>query len=187
MKEEIAEYWCKKFFHQDDPEGRHYYSITIFFGKLFEKLPYDICCDERFSNMFINDVSQYFTDFEQAYLLWDQIDLIYLYKYVVKTNANKQYVSKILEKFSIKDIDEYWPCTTIENIISQFPNEIENDDDKLREWCILILNENPKVIDDFKSGNKNSINRLIGNVMKLSKGKAAANKVKEILIEEISK
>jgi len=44
-----------------------------------------------------------------------------------------------------------------------------------------ILKENPKAMEDYKKGEKNSINFLIGQVMKESQKRADYKKAKEIL------
>ena len=55
----------------------------------------------------------------------------------------------------------------------------EKDIDKI---ATKVIKENPKAVSDFKSGKKESLNFLIGQVMKLSEKRADFKKAREILI-----
>ena len=52
---------------------------------------------------------------------------------------------------------------------------------ELRELAEQAIKENPKAVEDYKSGKENALQVLIGGVMRLSKGKAEAGLVLEIL------
>ena len=57
----------------------------------------------------------------------------------------------------------------------------------MEKFCKEAIAENPKAIDDFKKGNEKSINFLVGQVMKESKGKANPEKAEKILKEAFEK
>ncbi|WWC90442.1 aspartyl/glutamyl-tRNA(Asn/Gln) amidotransferase, B subunit [Kwoniella dendrophila CBS 6074] len=81
----------------------------------------------------------------------------------------------------------------IEDILSMLGIEItegkhsssssSEDDTIIKELCEKAIRNQPKSVSDYKKGNEKVIMRLIGEVMKLSKGTANATKVKEELIE----
>ena len=48
-----------------------------------------------------------------------------------------------------------------------------------------VIKENPKSVNDFLSGKENAIMFLVGQTMKLSKGKANPKLVKEIIIRRL--
>jgi aspartyl-tRNA(Asn)/glutamyl-tRNA(Gln) amidotransferase subunit B len=56
-----------------------------------------------------------------------------------------------------------------------------SDDSELEKIIKEIVNKNPKAVEDYKSGNKNSIQFLAGQVMKETRGTAKPETVHEIL------
>ena len=68
-----------------------------------------------------------------------------------------------------------------EEIIEEHGLAQVSDDSELENWANIALNENPKPVDEYKSGNAASINYLMGQVMKMSKGKANPGAVMKIL------
>jgi len=59
----------------------------------------------------------------------------------------------------------------------------EDNSEELEKWCREAIDENPKPVEDFKSGNEKAINSLKGQVMKKSRGKANPSKVDALLRE----
>jgi len=59
----------------------------------------------------------------------------------------------------------------------------EDNSEELEQWCREAIDENPKPVEDFKSGNEKAINSLKGQVMKKSRGKANPSKVDALLRE----
>ena len=49
------------------------------------------------------------------------------------------------------------------------------------DFVALLQKENPKAFDDYKKGEEKSLNFLIGQVMRKSKGKANADEVKKMI------
>lgn len=58
-----------------------------------------------------------------------------------------------------------------------------NDPIVIRENIEQILNDNPKLIDEYISGNKKVYNKIVGQAMKLHNGKLNPTIVNEILTE----
>ena len=50
-----------------------------------------------------------------------------------------------------------------------------------------VLDKNCKMVEQYLAGKEKALNALVGQVMKLSKGKANAQLVKEKILEKISK
>lgn len=50
-----------------------------------------------------------------------------------------------------------------------------------------VIKENKKVVEDYLNGRKAALNRLIGEVMKRTRGRADARKVKELLLQRLGK
>ena len=59
------------------------------------------------------------------------------------------------------------------------------DDKTLVKILDAVMAENPKVVDKIKAGDVKPIDFLIGQVMKSTKGKANAKKVKELITEKL--
>ena len=61
-----------------------------------------------------------------------------------------------------------------------------SDAGALEGFCDQAIAGNPKSVEAFKAGNKAALNALVGQVMKLSKGKANPQLVSEILAHKLS-
>ncbi len=59
----------------------------------------------------------------------------------------------------------------------------ESNTDAIKELVQKIINDNPKVVADYKAGNENLLKFLMGQIMKESKGSANPAIATEILIE----
>ena len=68
-----------------------------------------------------------------------------------------------------------------EEIIEEHGLAQVSDDSELENWANIAIKENPKPAEEYKSGNAASINYLMGQVMKMSKGKANPGAVMKIL------
>jgi len=62
-----------------------------------------------------------------------------------------------------------------------------SDEGQLLVWVTEILNGNAQSIEDFKNGKDRALGFLVGQVMKLSKGKANPAMTSELLVKELSK
>ncbi|KXS40403.1 MAG: aspartyl-tRNA(Asn)/glutamyl-tRNA (Gln) amidotransferase subunit B, partial [Methanohalophilus sp. T328-1] len=50
-----------------------------------------------------------------------------------------------------------------------------------------VLKENPQALEDYFAGKEKSLNFLVGQVMKKTRGRADARSVREMMLEEIDK
>ncbi len=62
-----------------------------------------------------------------------------------------------------------------------------SDTDALREMVLQVLNGNPQAVEDFRAGRDRAVGFLVGQVMKLSKGKANPGAVNTLIKEELKK
>ncbi len=60
-----------------------------------------------------------------------------------------------------------------------------SDDLALQQWITESIKDNPKVVQDFKSGKESAAMFLVGQVMKKSQGKANPGKVKDLLLAKL--
>ena len=72
-----------------------------------------------------------------------------------------------------------------EEIISRLGLEQNSDDEYLSKLADEVIADNQRSADDFKKGKTNALGHLIGQAMKLSKGKADPQKVKEIILNKL--
>ena len=56
-----------------------------------------------------------------------------------------------------------------------------SDLSEIKKFCEEAIKENPKAVDDYKNGEANALNFLMGQVMRKSKGKVSADEVKKII------
>ena len=59
-------------------------------------------------------------------------------------------------------------------------------DSSMEAWCREVIESNPEVAGAIRAGNINVINKLVGRVMKKSRGTADALSVKRLLLEIIT-
>lgn len=93
----------------------------------------------------------------------------------ISSKQGKDILSIILE--NDKDVDIIIKENHIENI----------DNDTVRNMIVMILDNNPESIQDYKDGKDRAIKYLMGQVMKESKGKADPVSANAMLIEELNK
>ena len=60
------------------------------------------------------------------------------------------------------------------------------DEGQVKVWCQEAIDENPRPVEDFRSGNEKALNALLGQVMKKSMGKANPQIVQGLLKELLS-
>jgi aspartyl-tRNA(Asn)/glutamyl-tRNA(Gln) amidotransferase subunit B len=106
----------------------------------------------------------------------DEKQLIYLLKLIEEKKITEKTGQRIIEKLVEQPLD------VLEFVRSE-GLEAVSDDSVLRKFCLEAIAENPKAVNDFRGGEQKSLNFLVGQVMKKSKGKATPNEVNKIMIE----
>ena len=64
--------------------------------------------------------------------------------------------------------------------------EQSSDDGSLTPFVDQVLAANPEKVADYKGGREALMGFFVGQVMRASKGKANAERVKELLVEKLS-
>jgi aspartyl-tRNA(Asn)/glutamyl-tRNA(Gln) amidotransferase subunit B len=59
------------------------------------------------------------------------------------------------------------------------------DESRLDGWCEQAISAQPKAVEDFRGGREAALGRLVGEVMKLSRGQADATAVREKLTKKL--
>jgi aspartyl-tRNA(Asn)/glutamyl-tRNA(Gln) amidotransferase subunit B len=97
---------------------------------------------------------------------------------------NKTITGKIAKKISDDMIEN--PKKDPEEIIKENPNYRPlTDVSKIEALVDKVLEENPKSVEDFKNGKTKALAYLVGQIMKLTKGKASPSIVNELLRKKI--
>lgn len=92
--------------------------------------------------------------------------------------AAKQIANLIINKKP--DLTLILPANLIQNVLDQ--TNVQNiSADKLTQTLKDLIEQNPKIVSDYKTGNVNAIQVLIGKAMKDLKGTANANDIKSTL------
>ena len=73
-----------------------------------------------------------------------------------------------------------------EEIVKKYNMEVIEDTDLIISLVEEVVNENPKVIEDYHNGKTNLLDYLVGQVMKKSKGKANPLEAKNKMLERIN-
>ncbi|PIN75383.1 Asp-tRNA(Asn)/Glu-tRNA(Gln) amidotransferase GatCAB subunit B [Candidatus Woesearchaeota archaeon CG10_big_fil_rev_8_21_14_0_10_37_12] len=87
--------------------------------------------------------------------------------------ATQQVGSNIIQLLTLQDISpgDYVIETGLQQI---------SDSNELKKLCVETITEHPKAVEDYKKGEENSLQFLVGQIMRKTKGTANAQKVKEL-------
>ncbi|MDQ8203678.1 Asp-tRNA(Asn)/Glu-tRNA(Gln) amidotransferase subunit GatB [Pelagicoccus sp. SDUM812003] len=72
---------------------------------------------------------------------------------------------------------------TADQVIERKGLKPDFDEGQVRAWCQEAIDENPRPVEDFRSGNDKALNALLGPVMKKSRGKANPQLVQKLIRE----
>lgn len=115
-----------------------------------------------------------YNKFQFSDLKINEKHIIDLLKYVESKQITDPVAKKILEAVIVNpfDIQEHIKLNDLNAI---------TDNTEIERFCKQAIKENEKAIIDYKSGNEKSLNYVVGQVMKKSKGKARPDVVSELL------
>ena len=109
---------------------------------------------DRFIGLYINQIA---TNNDTGKLTRDAV--VKLFDSVQRKEINRNDIKKILEKLKTEN--------DIEKIIKDFSNNQSFDYPKIKLFIVELLDkDNHKLWNDYKTGNKNSFNFLVGKVIK---------------------
>ncbi|MBU0614796.1 MAG: Asp-tRNA(Asn)/Glu-tRNA(Gln) amidotransferase subunit GatB [Nanoarchaeota archaeon] len=104
----------------------------------------------------------------------EAIHLIDLLKLIESKTITEKIGQKIIERLVEKTFD-------VKAYVEKEGLAAVSDKGIIEKFCKEAIKENPKAVDDIKAGNEKSINFLVGQVMRKSKGKAVPDEVQKIL------
>ena len=73
------------------------------------------------------------------------------------------------------------------NIVDENNWRQMSDDTELEKVVKQVISKNPKAVEDYKAGKQNAIQFLSGQVMAATRGTANPDKVRQLLLEILSK
>ena len=82
------------------------------------------------------------------------------------------------------DITKVTPEIFIRKLASELQSKV-SDEGEITKWIDEAFVQLPQAVSDYKSGRQQAIGVIIGKVMQLSKGKADAKQVQEIILKRI--
>ncbi|MBQ9789594.1 MAG: Asp-tRNA(Asn)/Glu-tRNA(Gln) amidotransferase subunit GatB [Lentisphaeria bacterium] len=96
---------------------------------------------------------------------------------------------KVINGKIAKDVfvEMFATCAKAEDIVKEKGLVQVADSGAIREFVIEAIKANPKQLEQYKGGNEKLIQFFVGQVMKLSKGKANPQMAIELLKEELNK
>ncbi len=110
----------------------------------------------------------------------DESHLIDLLRLVEQKKITETTGQKLMEKLIEKPFD-------VNKYVEKEGLAVVAGKGALEKLCKEAISENPKAAEDYKSGNEKSIQFLIGQVMRKTKGQAAPKEVNEILKKLLKK
>ena len=93
----------------------------------------------------------------------------------ISNNAAKQIFDLIWED----------PENNVDELIEQNGLKQVSDASSIEPMVKEVLDNNPEMIEQYKAGKDKAFNALVGQVMKLSKGKANPGQVSQMLKEKL--
>ena len=88
-----------------------------------------------------------------------------------------------------KIFDLLWedPDKNVDTLIDALGLKQVSDVSAILPMIDEVIQNNPEMVEQFKSGKDKAFNALVGQVMKISKGKANPGQVSELLKEKLTK
>ena len=174
-----AERYIKQF--KLNPIDAEVMAMDINLAKLFEKVAAEI--DPRFAAMWLRKELLRVLNFNKKSvkdLKFSAEDIIELLTLVNDKTISETTAQRIIEKMMVKKISpqSYIKKHNLEQISSKT---------EIIEICKKIIKSNKKALDDYRAGELKSFHYLVGQVMKVSKGKAEPGLVNKILKELVEK
>ena len=78
--------------------------------------------------------------------------------------------------------EELWAgAVSVDAIIKEQGFTQISDSVEIESYVDQVIAQNPQQVEDFRAGKNKALNSLVGQVMKLTKGKADPTQVNEIL------
>lgn len=157
-------------------------TLTMDMAKFFEKVAVESKDAKAASNWLMGDISRLMNknNMEVKDLKFNPSQLAELIKVINKGTISNNIGKKVLNSMFESGKDP--------KVIIEEKGLIQNNDEgEILEVVKKIMEENPKVVQDYKDGNKRVLGFFVGLVMKATKGKANPQIVNKIVNQEASK
>ena len=156
-------------------KGVQFLIDNIKFGEIFDKCCKLGCEPKKVCNWLIGVVaSASNSGISISYLELNPEQLVKLIKYVDTGKLNNLAAKDVLKTSLEKNMD-------IDEIIKEKGVTQISDEGELGQLVEKVIKDNTKSVNDYLSGKENALMFLVGQTMKLSKGKANPKIVKEML------
>ncbi len=103
---------------------------------------------------------------------------------LIEKYEKKEYSDVVSEEILRKMVEEK---SDMKTIIKKYRFKKVERGEKIIKAVRKVISEFEKAVEDYKSGKKESLNFLVGQVMRITKGAADPKEVRKIIKEEISK
>ena len=85
-------------------------------------------------------------------------------------------------------LDRVWETDeSVVKLAEELGLKQDNNEESVRQFVLEVIQNNPQAVADYKAGNERAMTFFVGQVMKLSKGKANPQTTRNILQEELNK
>ena len=147
---------------------------------------------------FVEKLSETGVDVRKS-ISWITIELIRVLKYNRKSlededvDIKPEHLAELISAVEKKEITVLKAKQIMNDFVpksfslAEHKGEISNiDDEAVENLCKQVISQNQHVVNDFKAGNKASLNFLMGQVMRESERRASPDVVKKVLRELLS-
>ncbi|KAI5953438.1 PET112 [Candida jiufengensis] len=159
------------------------YNLQLTHAKNLLSEPEQLQYYETFFKNFVNpDANKWM--FQELFSAFAKLDKVFDVNLITPeilikvANSNHSLVTKrlILKNMIItgKSLDE-----TIKSL------NLESEIPQIEELCENIINQNPEVVKRIQDGHENAIQVLVGQAMKITRGKVKANEIKEQFLKNL--
>ena len=104
--------------------------------------------------------------------------LVYLSNAISENQINTKQAKTVLERMIIEGKNS-------QSIIEELGLKQESNTDLIQKYVDDVLNDNQQVVKDYQNGRDHGLGYLVGQVMKISQGKANPKIAKQLIIDKI--
>lgn len=182
---DTATWWVSKIttvrWSNNHADSVHFFFADVLDRNVFEaRKTIDQFSLHQYSKLVINNIAALFgeDDFEfYCFLERCGADIIkFLYEH---QKLPQKYLMDTCLHYS--ETNMYYSFTNFQELAEWRPCLISFNEDEIGMWCQQAIDTNTKSVEDYRKGKIVAIKHLMGQVMKLSKGKADAKTVIEVL------
>ena len=181
---ELPESRRERYFNEYNMTEKEVGIITAskYLSDLFEAAS-EICGNRKaVSNWIISDISRILNEkeMEPSAIPFTAEHLAHMVQIIDKGTISSSIGKKVLEEMFENPREP-------EEIVKEKGWAQISDEGEIRKVVVQILEENPQSIADFKAGKDRALGFLVGQAMKVTKGKANPQMLNKLFVEEMNK